>query len=105
MIYQVGTNGPWLSASIPNPPCIGSNHGIIRYNQLTKTLQVSDGNSWLDLPNSFEINLTPRTNEILKWAEQKMQEDQELKKLLEKNAALRELHNQFEMMKVLCAEK
>ena len=51
------------------------------------------------------MELAPASREGLEWAMRKQQEERELKAMMERHPGLQELHDKFEMMKVLCYEE
>ncbi len=82
------------------------NVGQLRYNPNNQNMEVYDGNSWVMMnTNHVNIDLTARAKDILNWAEYQMAQERELRKLIEKHPGLKELRDQFEMMKLLCQEQ
>jgi hypothetical protein len=57
------------------------------------------------LANTVTINLTTETTKILEWARDKMQQDAQLKDLMDRHPGLKDLNDKFEIMKVLCMEE
>ena len=80
--------------------------GMVRYNTNMQCLEVFDGISFVTLGAAHPtVELAPASREGLEWAMRKQQEERELKAMLERHPGLRELHDKFEMMKVLCYEE
>ena len=79
--------------------------GMIRYNTNMHCLEVYDGISWITLGAAHPtIELAPASREALEWAMQKQHEERKLKDMMERHPGLKELHDKFEMMKILCQE-
>jgi lauroyl/myristoyl acyltransferase len=51
------------------------------------------------------VELSPLARQAVDWAVRKQREEDELEALMKKHPGLRELHDQLEMMKVLCQEE
>lgn len=79
--------------------------GMTRYNTNMQCIEVYDGNSWLNVSSTPNIALSPDVVSIIDWARTKMQEEQQLKKLMEKHPGLRDTYEKFELMKALCQEE
>jgi hypothetical protein len=78
---------------------------MIRMHPGTDRLEVYDGSSWHEIANgSAEIDLSPTAKETLTWAREKMVADKRLKVLMERHPGLQELHNKFEVMRLLCEQ-
>lgn len=55
---------------------VGEKAGMLRLNPATQIIEVNDGVSWVPLNEQVtHISITPRTKEILEWAEEKMAEE------------------------------
>jgi hypothetical protein len=99
---QVGGGNPSPTYLNVNPGALGA--GTIRFNPGNQNFEVSDGQTWHTLSSGLtHVALTQDAEKILDWARNKMQEEQQLIQLMEKNPGLRELYDQFEMMKILCS--
>jgi hypothetical protein len=85
----------------------GSNGaGMVRYNSNMQQFEINDGNSWLSIPSMHPtIGLSPDAEETLRWANRKMQEEQELNELMSQHPGLQELHDKFKMLEVLCRKE
>ena len=103
--------GPHLtvSNSYSNPPNISPgalSAGMVRYNANIQGMEVYDGQSWLSFVGAYPtIELAPASREGLEWAIRKHQEERNLKAMMERHPGLKDLHDKFEMMKILCAEE
>lgn len=78
------------SASNPyiSPGSAGA--GMIRWNPNTNHMEVNDGNSWQQLGMNFaSVGLTSEAETLLDWARDKMQEEQEMKRLAENHPAVK----------------
>ena len=113
MIKSINGGGDYLMVSNGGPVSQYFNNfsgalnvGQLRWNPNNQNMEVYDGNSWVMMnTNHVNIDLTTRTKDILSWAEYQMVQDRELRKLMEKHPGLKDLHDKFEMMKVLCQEE
>lgn len=85
----------------------GSNGaGMVRYNSNMQTFEINDGNSWLTIQSAYPtVGLAPDIEQTLRWAQQKMQEEQKLNELMNRHPGLQELHDKFKMLEVLCRKE
>ena len=82
---------PWINMG-STQPMIGS----MSYDSSSQNMKVFDGNGWQTIGGgNATVNLTGQAISILKWAEQKMQEEKELKELADKNPAINDLLKQI----------
>jgi uncharacterized spore protein YtfJ len=66
--------------------------GALAYDPGSHNMKVYDGNSWQMIGGgSATVNLTPNAITILKWAEKKMFEEQELNRLCEQHPTIKDL--------------
>ena len=80
---------PYISLSQPIT-------GQLSYDGSSQTMKVFDGNSWQTIGGgSATVNLNGNAISVLKWAEQKMREEYELKALADQNPAIKDLVNQM----------
>jgi hypothetical protein len=80
--------------------------GMVRYNTNTDNLEVYDGVGWQTIGTaSPTVDLSPMARQAVDWAVRKQREEDELEALMKQHPGLRELHDQLEMMKILCQEK
>jgi hypothetical protein len=60
---------------------------------------------WQQVGNgSANLDLSEYVKEVLSWAEEKMHQERKLRDLMDRNPGLKDLHDKFEMMKILCQE-
>jgi hypothetical protein len=84
------TIAPYINMTAPSA-------GMVRYNGNISILEVYDGGNWAPIHGTHaSIQLDPRTQTIIKWAEQKMREETERNKLAETNPAVKDLVKQIE---------
>ena len=113
MINAVHGNSQWLNVQSyqGNKPYINTTQsiaGMVRYNNANNggSMEVYDGTTWCTIGNgSANIDLNENAKRILEWAEKKMKEEADLKALMGNHPGLKDLHDKFEMMKVLCTEE
>jgi hypothetical protein len=68
-------------------------------------MEVYDGISWYGINNHVTVDLGMTSKEAIEWAHKKMQEEKRLQELMHRHPGLKDLHDKFEMMKVLCMEE
>jgi hypothetical protein len=69
--------------------------GAVSYDPSSQTMKVYDGNIWMTFGGgSATVNLSPNAINILRWAEKKMREEQEIEILAETNPTIKDLFNQ-----------
>lgn len=82
---------PWINMSNTQPMI-----GMLSYDNNSQSMKVFNGTDWMTIGGgSATVNLNPNAISILKWAEQKMREEYELKALAEKHPAINDLVNQI----------
>ena len=82
---------PYINMSSSQPMI-----GALSYDHNSQQMKVYDGNGWMAIGGgSATVNLSPNAIAILKWAEQKMQEEFERNRLAETNPTVRDLMNQI----------
>jgi len=86
--------------------------GVVQWNGLSKKFQVSNGHSWLDIDNTVTLNTGTEVTEVIKWAKEKMAEEQKLELLAKENKTVadlleqrKEIDSKIEMVKNLVAEQ
>jgi hypothetical protein len=103
--------GPHLTISdgyapVPNFSPGAQSAGMVRYNTNIQCMEVYDGQGWQSIYTAFPtVELAPASREGLEWAMRKQQEERDLKAMMQRHPGLRDLHDKFEMMKVLCYEE
>jgi hypothetical protein len=66
--------------------------GMLSYDNSSQSMKVYDGNSWQTVGGGTAmVNLSPDAIETLKWAKEKMRQEQELKALAAINPTIKDL--------------
>ncbi len=82
---------PYINMSSSQPMV-----GALTYDHNSQSMKVYDGNGWMTIGGgSATVNLNGNAIAILKWAEQKMQEEYKLQALAEKHPAIKDLLDQI----------
>lgn len=80
--------------------------GMVRYNGNSNNLEIYDGSSWMAIQNANpHIELSSGAQAAINWAYEKMEQERKLKDLMNKHPGLKDLHDKFEMLKVLCEQE
>jgi hypothetical protein len=79
--------------------------GMLRYNTSSNTMEVYNGVAWFSVETTADILLSPMAQQAMDWSIKKMEEDSKLQSLMARHPGLKDLHDKFEMMKVLCTEE
>ena len=89
-----------------SPPMSALNVGQVRFNNSLQGFEVYDGSTWLQIHgNHASVDLNQEATAALDWVRQKMQEEKALQELMNKHPGLKDLHDKFEMLKVLCEQE
>jgi hypothetical protein len=111
MIKNITSNGTYIQVhhgyhNIPPMSPGAQSAGLLRYNGNNQCVEVYNGMAWYPIDDTnISIDLSEYGQEIFSWAEQKMLEERKLKDLMERHPGLKDLHDKFEIMKVLCIEE
>ncbi len=111
MIKQVNGGSEWLNvySNQGSAPYINTSQpstGMIRMHPTLGRMEVYDGSQWHEIGNgTAEIDLSYNAKEVMSWARDKMHAEKKLATLLEQHPGLKELHDKFEMMRVLCEQE
>ncbi len=92
MINNLTSSSPHLLTSSYSAPFIGNNGqsaGDVRFNTSTQQMEVYDGVAWIGISVNANLSLSYGAEETIRWAQEKMTEEIELKKLAEENEAVR----------------
>jgi hypothetical protein len=82
------------------------NVGNVRFNTNNQRMEVYDGNNWMPINmSSVQVGLNYEAESLLDWAKRKRDEEDKLKSMMERHPGLKDLHDKFEMMKILCQEE
>ena len=79
-----------------------SSTGAVQWNGNSKKFQVSSGGSgggWMDIENSITLNADHDYLMVMRWAREKMHEEQELERLAKENPTLKDLVDQLNYTK------
>lgn len=110
MIKNVYGNSTWINATVhgcqlPYVNTMYPSAGILRLNPNMNRIEVYDGQNWLSIGADTQLDLSENAKEVLMWARNKMEEEQQLQELIGRHPGLKELKDKFEMMKALCIEE
>ena len=110
MIKQINSDPQWIQVQqgyhgVPPISPGAQSAGLLRYNSNTNNIEVYNGMAWYGIDTTVGIDLSSSAKETLTWAYNKMQEERRLKDLMAQHPGLKDLHDKFEMMKVLCMEE
>lgn len=93
------STNPYISMTNPSA-------GLVRYNGNTQGVEVYDGSSWQRLDTGYpQVSLAPDVERLVQWAREKREEELKFKDLMSRHPGLKNLHDQLEMMKALCAKE
>jgi precorrin-6B methylase 2 len=115
MMGTVISGSAHLIVSTTNPSSYVSNYGqmagSVRYNTNTQALEVYDGINWIQQDNCTVINTTPELDRVIKWAKEKMYEEDQLHALAKTNESiqfalenLKTAKQQLNLIKILVQE-
>ena len=86
--------------------------GAVQWNGQLKCFEVSMGGGWQKIENTISLTTDPRWESVINWAMKKMQEEEELARLVAKHPTLaslvaqkKETEKQIEMVKTLIKEE
>ena len=106
MISSISTNSHYITTSKSVPGYFnsynsssGSLVGLVRYTN--GGLEAYDGNNWINISTMAEIILSSDMKNILDWAKQKMQEEQQLDQLMEKYPSLKSAYEAYRNIKII----
>lgn len=110
MIKSITAQGPYLVINggyhnypYLSPGAVGA--GQLRWNSNTSEMEVNDGTIWRSLSqNNTTIELSAVAQQALNWAVDKMKEDLELHKRIERHPGLKDTYEKFKIMEALCKE-
>lgn len=110
MIKSLTSNSPYLQIqngynNVPPLSPGAQSAGLLRYNGNNSSIEVYNGVAWFPIDTNSNLNLSEAAHEAIKWAETKMQEESRLQDMMARHPGLKELHDKFEMMRVLCQQE
>ena len=111
MINNVYGGSEFLSVqTYANTPYISTgtlSAGQVRFNPMSRTMEVYDGTSWVMLASSAEVRLSSGAEEILRWGRQRMEEERNWREMAERNPTIKDAYEKFkqaeEQLKMLQA--
>jgi len=97
MIKALVSNSTHLTVSNGSMSWVSSspNSGTVRYNTNTQTLEVSGDYGWTQLGTYTTIDLSETTQEVLKWANEKMQQEKQYSTLAAECVSVQAALEQF----------
>lgn len=98
-VYSANDTIPYVSPSTDNPI-----QGVMRLN--VDKLEVFDRGIWRPWRlDSVTIELNDVTRELLEWCQRQRERQSKLDALMQQHPGLQDLHDKFEMMRVLCEKE
>ena len=112
MIKSITSLGKYMGVMNAQAPSMYMNHhvglqgiGNVRYNTVTNTFEVFDGNMWMQLSTAnAQIGLTAEAEGILDWARHKRAEEERIMRLAEEHSGIRDLQQKLEVMIALVSK-
>ena len=101
-VGQYNTTMPYLNTNLNTTQPMT---GMIRMNSSMNRTEVYDGQTWVAVGSDAHVDLSEQAKQALAWAYDKMGEEVKLLELLERHPGLKDLHDKFQVMKVLCQQE
>jgi hypothetical protein len=79
--------------------------GQLRYNPGTSNYEVYDGNIWHTIHNNVPVGLTQDAESAIRWAQDRMREEQDLKQRMERHPGLKDAWEKFQIMDIMTREE
>jgi flagellar hook-basal body complex protein FliE len=105
---SINTSSPFLFVDQVVSPYIGQNGpaaGMVRFNTSNQHLEAFDGNIWIRLADHQNLSMTQEAVDAIRWARDKIAEEQRLKQLAEKHPgvadAMQELQRASEQLEIM----
>jgi len=108
MIKNLSQAGAFTQISSYYPPQIygnGQSAGQVRYNTTTQQMEVYDGSTWISISQTATVGLTAPAEEAIRWAQNKMAEEADLKARLERHPGLKDAYEKFQIMDIMTREE
>ena len=108
MVNNLSITSPYLTTSSYSAPYVGNNGqsaGNLRYNTMTQQMEAFDGNSWINISQNVTVGMNWTAEEAIRWAQEKMKEESELRAKLEKHPTLKHAYEQYKMVEALVYEE
>lgn len=71
---------------------------MVRWNSSMHSMEVYDGNTWLQLGATADVALSPEANDLLMWARHKKQEELRIQSLIDEHPGVKDLKEKLDMM-------
>lgn len=113
MINNLSSHSPNLTVNANFMPYISqtANSGAMRFNTITQSIEVCDGNSWIRISGVASVGLTATADSAIAWAMRKMAEEEEIRQLAKTNvtiadalARVDQAQHELEVVKILVKE-
>lgn len=110
MIKTITTDSVWIQQqnsyhSVPPISPGAQSAGMLRWNTSSNAIEVYNGVAWFSIDTNVKLDMSDNAKQVLSWAYDKMSEEHRLKELIARHPGLKDLHDKFEMMRVLCQEE
>jgi hypothetical protein len=69
--------------------------GQVRFNPSTRSMEVYDGHNWVNYAGSAQVVLSGGAEEILRWAQKKMEQERNWMNMATTNPAVRDAYEKF----------
>jgi len=98
-LFKITEGGSKETIGYSGTPSTPFAKGAVRWNNSSMCFEIDAGSYWHSMPNYVNVDLDERTSKVLNWAEKKMNEEIEFKKLAEINPAVKDLLDTIEIAK------
>lgn len=110
MIKSLTSGSPYLHVQngyngVPPISPGAQSAGMLRYNTSSNSIEVYNGVAWFGVDTNIQLNLSEAAHSALTWVETKMREEARLQDLMSRHPGLKDLHEKFEIMKILCQQE
>jgi len=105
MIKNINSSSPWLQVQSPYTPSFYNYNssqpnsqfiGSVRWNPNTSQLEAWDGNIWVGISGSAQIEPSLQMQEVLEWAQVHMLQDRKIKELVETNPTVADAYQTYQ---------
>jgi hypothetical protein len=107
MIKHIVFGGGITGNCNPTMPYINMNNpsaGIVRYNGVSQSMEVYDGNTWIQLGQYGDAQLDGRSRSAIDWVHKKIQQELELEELMKQNPTVAKAKEHFDLIVALAKE-
>jgi hypothetical protein len=101
-IQSYGSMPSWYQ--VDNSYQLPSITGAVQWNGNTKNFEVSNGDGWMRIDNTVQVQHSADLQKIIAWANIKIAEEEKMQNLRSKYPALDEAYNHLDLIKALVAE-